>query len=186
MSNVHITRQTINIREKTNQRIRDLGDKYFMIKTLFDKYSLKRDAIFTIGKQLEEEFKNIKNGIHLQNQAKRMKEALYCWYAENFFEELTQPNSVLLKRIVENAKIISFMTSDPCLCTKNKQPKTTCSDSKKIPAKQNNNNNQNQMKINQEVDTFLFSNISNDNVCGNESKSVQHNDNFNFDDLLNF
>ncbi|KAK8888831.1 hypothetical protein M9Y10_033571 [Tritrichomonas musculus] len=186
-----ISKQTKNIREKTNERIRALGNKYYVIKSLFEQSSLKRDAIFSFGKQLENEYKTIKKGIYLQNQSKRMKESLYCWYAENFYEEITQPNSFLLKRIIENSRIISALTTktNPLLLIQ----KQNRSSDKKIQNNTQNtqivedlqNNTTNATKINQEVDSFSFSNITNDSI-GDEKVLNMENENFDFGKLLNF
>ena len=95
------TKQTTNIREDTNTKIRDLGNKYFEIKNLIENLKIKRDDLFYFGKYLEKEYSNVKNGIYLQTQKRRMKDALYCWYTENFYEELMEPNSTLLHQLNE-------------------------------------------------------------------------------------
>lgn len=185
-----VTSQTQNIRDNTNKKIRQLGNKYYIIRNLFDRLNLRRDDIFFFSKIyffskiLEEEFKDLKNNIHIQNQTKRMKDAIYCWYAEFFFDELCTQNSILLKRLIE-------------YCQKNKNPllqrkQKSCPKSKQITKKQkinsqiktNNEKNENtdKIEINQEIDTFDFSNSSTDN----SKDTYSENFNFNFDKLLNF
>ncbi|KAK8844337.1 hypothetical protein M9Y10_024551 [Tritrichomonas musculus] len=96
-----VTSQTKNIRNDTNQKIRQLGNKYYSIKAIFEQLNLKRDDLFKVGKELEEEFREIKIGIHLQNQKRRMKEALYCWYAENFFSEIVLQNPSVMNKLYQ-------------------------------------------------------------------------------------
>ena len=98
---IPITRQTQNIREQTNIKIKELGDKYFHVKSLFEQMNFHRDNLFFFGKQIEEKMKNDKIINHLMSQNKRMKEALYCWYAENFYKEIFEPNSVFIKNLIE-------------------------------------------------------------------------------------
>lgn len=101
MNTIEITQQTKYIRETTNQKIRELGNKYYTIKNLFDKMNLKRDDLFLYGKQLVEEFKQKKKGIKLQNSKKRMKDALLCWFTENFYDEIIQPGSIILHNLAQ-------------------------------------------------------------------------------------
>lgn len=49
---------------------------------------------------LEEEYKDIKEGIHLQSQMKRSKDALICWFSEFFYEEIQDPKANILSRLV--------------------------------------------------------------------------------------
>ncbi|KAK8900000.1 hypothetical protein M9Y10_002323 [Tritrichomonas musculus] len=182
------TQQTIKLRDKTNEKIRLLGNRYYIIKTLFDKYNFKRDDIFLIGKELENEYKDVKENIHLQNQLRRMKEALYCWYTEHFFDELFQPNSVILKRM------IAIRKNAPPASYKAKTKSHTTTQQKTIRKKRKANktnetpktNDVPQIVINQEVDSFDFSNLNSENKFDAEIGSVHANDNFNFNNFLNF
>lgn len=88
--------QTQRIREKINIKIKELGDKYFQVKALFDRLNLRRDHLFYKGKELEQIYKDKKKGIHLQTQCCRMKEALYCWYAEHFYKEIFEMGPYLV------------------------------------------------------------------------------------------
>ena len=76
-----------------------LGDKYYKTKAFFERLNIRRDNLFFLGKHLEEQFKPIKKGIHLQAQAKRMKEALYCWYAEHFYDEIFESSPLFYEAL---------------------------------------------------------------------------------------
>lgn len=94
-------KQTLTLRDKTNTKIRELGFKFNNVKNLFDQMSLRRDFLFTVGKILVNEYKDIKTGISLLSQFKRSKEALICFYAEFFYDEIFTSNSPVLKKFVE-------------------------------------------------------------------------------------
>lgn len=94
-----MSEQTQKNRDKLNTKIRLLGDKYYKTKAFFERLNIHRDNLFFLGKHLEEQFKQIKKGIHLQAQAKRMKEALYCWYAENFYKEIFESSPLFYEAL---------------------------------------------------------------------------------------
>lgn len=96
---VQTSNQTKNIRDKTNKKISNLGNKYYTIKNILEKMNIKRDDLFMIGKDLEKEYKDIKRINHLQCQQRRMKESLYCWFAENFFEEIVMKNKEIINKL---------------------------------------------------------------------------------------
>lgn len=83
--------QTRKNRDKINNKIRELGNKYFNVKAIFDQLSLRRDHLYIKGKELVEIYKDLKPGLTIQTQSCRMKEALYCWYAEHFYQEIHEP-----------------------------------------------------------------------------------------------
>lgn len=87
------TEQTKRIRSTINSKIRELGDKYYKTKAFLERMNFHRDDLYRLGKYLEELYKNKKKGVHLQVQTKRSKEALYCWFAEHFYNELLNMNS---------------------------------------------------------------------------------------------
>lgn len=92
--------QTQKIRNVTNLQIRELGDKYYIIKNIFDKFNIRRDTLFYFGKELESQYKNQKFGIHLQTQKRRIKDSLVCWYTQHFYTEIISPNSVIIKQLL--------------------------------------------------------------------------------------
>lgn len=94
--------QTNRMRSKVNKKIRLLGDKFYKTKALFERLNFNRDILYLLGKFLEEKYHDTKQGIHLQVQTKRAKEALYCWYAEHFYDELFNDNSEIWKTIIPN------------------------------------------------------------------------------------
>lgn len=187
-----ITAQTRRIRNKTNIKIRDLGNKYLVIKSLFEQLSIKRDTLYLFGKKLEEEYKETKKGIHLQNQIKRMKEALYCWYAEYFFTELCQFNSSLLKRLTlftNSSKVLNSLSK-----LQLKMIKRINRNINNMKEQENEDNLQNttdnavfnEIITNQEIDNFEFSNINMENTNEKNSTSSSNNNMFDFEKLLNF
>ncbi|KAK8839207.1 hypothetical protein M9Y10_032136 [Tritrichomonas musculus] len=187
-----ISQQTKNIREKTNKKIRTLGNKYYIIKNIFDRLKFKRDDLFEIAKELETEYQKTKQNIHLQNQIRRMKEAMVCWYCENFFEEIVQPNSALIRKMIEMTNGSSLVKSSHSQ-TKTKKSKNSSTKSKsntpttiqisKKPKKneKNHQNNNFDFSINQEIDSFDPTTMITDN-----SFYENTNENFNFEKFLNF
>lgn len=99
-----ISQQTMNIREDTNSKIRLLGNKYYVIKNLLDQMNIKRDDLFQVGRELEEELKDQKNIYHLQKQKRRMKDAIYVWFTENFFIEILEKNPVVMTKLYQMSK----------------------------------------------------------------------------------
>lgn len=95
------TQQTQKIRNSTNLKIRELGEKYYIIKKILDKLNIKRDTLYFCGKELEYIFKDQKPGLHLQTQKRRMKEALISWYCEFFYNEIVQQNSKILEKLLK-------------------------------------------------------------------------------------
>lgn len=91
--------QTEILRNQTNQTIRELGNKYYQVKSILEKINIRRDSLYDIGKKLEEEFKKVKYIKPLLSKNRRMKDSLYCWFAENFYYEIIQPNSLLIEKI---------------------------------------------------------------------------------------
>lgn len=190
VNQVPIAEQTKRIRKKTNLKIEELGDKYLLIKDLFEKLRIKRDELYFFGKQLEMEYKEIKKGIHLQNQIKRMKEALYCWYAEYFFSEIYQFNSLLLKRLAQ------FTNNPAVLFSLSKYQSNMMKIQKKQIEKQTSKVIKTQMetneyilpetKANQEIDSFEYSNINMENSNQKDSTISSDNNMFDFEKLLNF
>ena len=190
ISSMESSQQTKKIRNDTNQRIRDLGNRYFDVKNLFDKMNLKRDDLFCFGKQLVNDYKQTKEGIRLQNTKKRMKDALICWFAEHFYEDIFMQNSVLLAQLSQLSKnpqkILLKSKSNPI---KNKPPKTIEKAQKKkvIPNDDkivDTNLDFHEAKTNQEIDNFELSNlIQKDNVI---QDNISINDNFDFNKIFQF
>ena len=96
------TKQTDNLREKTNKKIRLLGKKFYDVKNLFDQHKLHRDVLYYTGKEIEKEYVTKFN---LQFQYKRNKESLICWYAENFYNEIFSPNSYIMNKLKDAQNI---------------------------------------------------------------------------------
>lgn len=181
-----ITKQTKSLRDKTNEKIRLLGKKYYIIKEIFDKLNFKRDDIFIIGKELEDEYKDVKQNIHLQNQTRRMKEALYCWYAEHFFNEISIPNSVFLNNLILKSNRISKKKPISKTKTRIKEQKNAFTKQIKPPIAKEKENIEPSLIINQEIDSFAFSNISKEIRNDESIHALEENLNFNFDTFLNF
>lgn len=91
--------QTEILRDQTNKSIKELGNKYYQIKYILERINIHRDALYNIGKRLEEEYKKLKYIKPLKAKQRRMKDSLYCWYAENFYNEMIQPNSFFIEKI---------------------------------------------------------------------------------------
>lgn len=195
--------QTKNIRNDTNKRIKELGNKFYAMKNLFEKMNLKRDDLFYFGKQLVDEYKGIKNGIHLQNQKKRMKDALICWYCENFFDDIFKNNSLLLQRLFELSKnpfpVSIFKKKTEMSKTQKKsvtKNKNVLVEQIRIAEKENSDpvgddNMKDQdyitlggLKISQEIDTFEYPGIS--NLHSNQNDEISGNNNFDFMKMLQF
>ena len=92
---------TDKLRDQTNKSIKELGDKYYQIKLILERINIRRDVLYDIGKKLEEEFKRIKYIVPLKAKNRRMKDSLYCWYTENFYNEMILPNSPFIGKIKE-------------------------------------------------------------------------------------
>lgn len=190
VNQVPIAEQTKRIRKKTNLKIEELGDKYLLIKDLFEKLRIKRDELYFFGKQLEMEYKEIKKGIHLQNQIKRMKEALYCWYAEYFFSEIYQFNSLLLKRLAQftnNPAVLHSLSKYQSNMMKIQKKQIEKQTSKVIKTQMETNEYiLTETKANQEIDSFEYSNINMENSNQKDSTISSDNNMFDFEKLLNF
>ena len=186
---IPIADQTQKIRNSTNLKIRQLGNKYYIIKTLIERLNIKRDDLFKVGKQLEEEYKDNKKGIHLYTQNKRMKESLYCWFAEHFFTEIIQNDSYILRLLAgisKNKMLIKEMQANQIKKPKEMQanqiikPKDTIQDMPKYKSI-------NDSTFNQEIDTFDFVNDKCVNsTMQNEYLSPSVNPNFEYDKLFIF
>lgn len=61
---------------------------YYKIKNILGKQNLHKDTLLIAAKEIESHQKDTKKLIPLQNQIKRMKESLYCWFAENFYDDI--------------------------------------------------------------------------------------------------
>ena len=188
ISQFPIAEQTKRLRKRNKMKILQLGDKYLLIKDLFEQLNIKKDELYLFGKQLEEEYKAIKIGIHLQQQTKRMKESLYCWYAEFFFFEICQLNSTLLQRLV-------LYTNDPKVLSSyskyqsNMISKIQKDGHSKKPKKRSFSQNPNiftEIKANQEIDIFEYSNINTDNSNKQNSNLSPDSNIFDFNKFLNF
>lgn len=130
-----VTKQTQTIRDRTNNKIKNLGQKYYQVKRIFDQNNIQRDYLFEFGRKIEEQYKDIKKIEHLQSQCKRMKEALVCWFSENFFSEITQPNSPLLNELILWNRINLNKTKK----TKSKIDKRNVQKNKNLPININEN-----------------------------------------------
>lgn len=170
-----ITKQTKTMRENINSQIRSLDHKFYDLKNIFVKMGIHRDVLYYVGKELVEAYKNSKNGIFLQAKNKRMKEALICWYCQHFYDEIMDKNSPVLLRLNQaqlqyNNQFNYNKLFRNNLCMKYK---IDINGEKELPKNQKhaeNNYNYNNsffsnMKINNEIDDFAFSNI-NDEIKG--------------------
>lgn len=192
-----ITAQTQNMRDEINQKIRDFGPKYYQIKTIFDKISINRDVLFEIGKKLESEYKNIKKDILLQKKNRRMKEAIICWFVQNFYSELTESNSTILNRIIEAQQEYKLYNMNLLnLKIKAKQPKQKLrkaqinkeisQNTSQVHFDRSSKINLMEMKVNTEIDNYDAVNGIQDTTHDDNNSS--NNSNFNFDYLkfMNF
>ncbi|KAK8897439.1 hypothetical protein M9Y10_015387 [Tritrichomonas musculus] len=178
---IPVTSQTQRIRDTTNQKIRELGNKYYLTKFLFEKLNIKRDDLYAFGKKLEDDFKDIKNGLHLKNQCKRMKELLYCWFAEHFFEDIFKKDSILLQQFVDLSKntnnikeIQKFRTQDHL--------RNEIQIEEFIGKKIENNRmlNYDGLSFNQEIDSFDMSNVYSINEDSSNKNESPSNPNFDY------
>lgn len=191
LNQIPITNQTMNIHNKTNTKIRELGDKYYETKKIFDRLKIQRDNLFVLGKYLEEEYKDKKDGIKLQSQMKRSKDALICWFSEFFYDEMFDPKSKILQRLIAIQNTI-FPKKVEILTKKSKKshsknmqieiesPKkeNIIPDSTNIISNEENDiSTSNELKFNQEIDTFDYPNDKNEQISNTQN-------NFSFDDLL--
>lgn len=172
--------QTTKMQNDINEKIRKLENKYFQIKNLFEKLKLKRDFIFKVGKQLAEEYKDIKIGINLQSQQRRMKDSLYIWYSENFFSEIFDPNSSFLsKYLIQNENMnnqnMKIYSSDN-YTKKDVNEK----DISIIINKTLENSFLSNVSYNKEIDNFENSNITNEK----NDDTTNHSNNFDFGNLF--
>ncbi|KAK8871965.1 hypothetical protein M9Y10_007714 [Tritrichomonas musculus] len=180
LNRVPITEQTQKIRNKINLKIRELGSKYYQIKGILDRMNIQRDTLFLIAKELEVMYKDQKKGIHIQAQFRRMKEALHCWFCENFYQEFTEPNIPFLNNIA----ILQYKFQKSSILTKKKN-KADDKNRTVMSPKQNKEQEEspknlddalinetkilNEAKINQEMDSFELANIDHTNTtCYNE------------------
>lgn len=179
------TKQTKNLQDLTNQKIRELGSKYYDVKNLFDKMKIHRDILFILGKELEQQYKSVKQKIHLQTQFKRIKDALIVWFTENFYTELFMPQSMIIQRLkfLENMNYIQSNQRNilsQFQINKKKDNKEKKEKDAKIKPDFGN------LQINTETDDFQFSNIEKRHNQKLISISEEYNDNFNFNEFLNF
>lgn len=178
--------QTAQMRNEINEKIRKLGIKYYQIKNLFERLKLKRDFMFEVGKQLVDEFKDIKKGITLQAQQKRMKEGLLIWYTENFYTEIFTQNSTFINKFfikneIDNHKITKN-TRKCILPNINAKIAKNCS----VGGKKNSKEPQKKLfysdvLYNEEIDSFDYSNITNN---GDSMKFTSQTKNFDFDSFF--
>ena len=195
-----ITKQTQKMREAVNLKIKQLGNKYYLIKNLFEKFDIKRDDLFYLGRQIENEYKGSKKCVHLQAQSKRMKEAIICWFAENLYEDIFQTDSIVLKKLSKICQhpcsIMDKKDTNISPTLKNLQPYEnlqTISATKTFENIHTNTGTQlnnlilyNDSSINQEIDKFEFANIQIEkNNLDNKFANLV-NTNFNYDKLLEF
>lgn len=181
-----ITHQTQNMRDNINSRIRYLGKKFYEVKKIFEQMNIHRDILFQVGKDLEKEFQDIKVGIKLAATSRRMKEALLCWFCDYFYDEIITPNSpilIKLKAAQLQYDINVIQNKIKSSSSVNTIPKTKVADTGKLRKKQKKSEKRNsfalQLKANEEIDNFNFSNIYNDN-SDEENSSVSENFVYNF------
>lgn len=176
--------QTRKMRNDINEKIRELGEKYYNVKNLFEKLNLKRDLIFEIGKELEVEYKNTKKGLHLQTQQRRMKESLFVWFTENFYSEIFSNNSTILNKLInKNPQMANIKNCNPQknINSNFKNNETFLIDSNIIANEKQASSFYKDIVINNEIDNFDYSNIEND---FKKEKSTDFTDNFNFGSLF--
>ena len=191
MNWIPVSKQTQSIHENINSKIRQLGDKYYQVKHLFDQLNLRRDFLFFVGREIEEDFKNQKKGIHLQTQYRRSKEALTCWFTEFFYNELFYPDSPILNRLKESgnketSKKLKKNNSDnnnSKLHNNQLLKEKKVKDAKEQLIGISNSSLFSDMKFNKEIDNFQCCNDEKED--SNNSPLIQ-NVNFNYDQLLNF
>ena len=193
-----VSKQTSKMRDITNAQIRDLGEKYYQTKLLFDKLKLSRDYLFYIGRQIENEFKDSKKIIHLQTQQYRMKESLVCWFALNFYEDIFSNESEILCKLIMHSRDKEFSKKKINTQTDIPQSNQTISAQSQEISTQNifvqninishetnkniDNNNSffNEIKVNHEIDEFNYGNIKNENI----KEIINQNNNFDFFEFL--
>lgn len=184
-----ITAQTQSMRDDTNQTIRLLGEKYYQVKNVFDRYGFNRDILFSVGKELEMEYKNVKKDIILKNKSRRMKESIICWYAQHFFNELFQSNSVILHRLNNAQTNYNLNIIEVKYKNKQRYQEEIIMNgdnfilNSDVGQQQNKNTLDNfykNIKTNIEIDNFDMTNASTFNECSGKNVASK-NGNFNFD-----
>lgn len=182
-----ISKQTNKLRDKTNEKIRILGEKYYIIKNIFDKFKFKRDDLFLIAMDLVKEYKNIKQDIRLQTQIRRMKEALICWFCEFFYDEIVEPNSIILSKMIEKTNIVTIFnnqSNNPPIKTKIHTSMQT--NTQAIPTEKEYQTNISEIKTNQEADSFDLANLVDNENTNSKNNLIHNNENFNFESFFNF
>ena len=80
--------QTELYREITNKKIRELGEKFYQTKAFLERLDLNRKNLIGFAEYLAQKYQDKLMSKKLPPQTKRMKEALYCWYVEHFYDEM--------------------------------------------------------------------------------------------------
>ena len=171
-----VSQQTQNMRNKTNLKIRELGNKYYNIKYIFDQLNIGRDNLFKLAREFEEQFKTKKQNVHIPASFIRMKELIICWFAEFFYEEISQPDSQIISQFLSMAKLHKTQSKNNKKNLSNIQPKRNKTGTKqKNLIKQSlsnyeknetiykiNKNEENSkishFKANEEIDNYIYSN----------------------------
>ncbi|KAK8900146.1 hypothetical protein M9Y10_002469 [Tritrichomonas musculus] len=199
---MQISKQTQTIRDSANKKIRMLGNKYYNVKLLFEQLHLKRDRLFLVGRELEEEFKSKKKVGHLLTQAKRMKECIIAWYTEFLYDEIFQKNSIVIRRLLgvdslikdddhEKEELDQPTAQIEFSPPNNQSTQADIIDSNDIEDKKSailidNSSLLTNLKFNKEIDSIDDDDYINMENKANDGEDQDQNLNFNFSQLLNF
>ncbi|KAK8892499.1 hypothetical protein M9Y10_029729 [Tritrichomonas musculus] len=136
---------------------------------------------------LVKEYKNIKQDIRLQTQIRRMKEALICWFCEFFYDEIVEPNSIILSKMIEKTNIVTIFnnqSNNPPIKTKIHTSMQT--NTQAIPTEKEYQTNISEIKTNQEADSFDLANLVDNENTNSKNNLIHNNENFNFESFFNF
>lgn len=194
---MQISKQTQTIRDSANKKIRMLGNKYYNVKLLFEQLHLKRDRLFLVGRELEEEFKSKKKVGHLLTQAKRMKECIIAWYTEFLYDEIFQKNSIVIRRLLgvdsllkddghEKEELDQPTAQIEFSPPYNQSAQADIIEDKKSAILIDNSSLLTNLKFNKEIDSIDDDDYINMENKANDGEDQDQNLNFNFSQLLNF
>lgn len=190
------THQTQFLRDRTNEKIKELGPRFYNIKNLFNSWGLQRDSLFNLARKLESQYYDKKPGIHIQTRDKRIKDAIYIWFAENFYNEILSNDKKIIQELLSIRKSPNKVVIKKRSKQQNQKPNNRTT--KKTPQiaklteieKQDNtiiddlpsNTIFNNLTVNEKIDELEFSNIKKDKL---PTDDTYINPNFNID-FLNF
>lgn len=101
--------------------------KFFDTKSFFEGMNFNSSILCNIGKELVKIYKDEKKGLAFWVKERRIKDGIYCWYAENFYKEMNDKDSKVNQLFEENYQKIQQKnhtngpTCDQTLSSQNSQ-----------------------------------------------------------------